>query len=96
MTISGLAGQLKKMVRQQGFSCSLLEKPDEEILETFSRCECGEAHITRSLLNNLVQICVDKQDFLSRRDNWNSLECESDLFGHKQRKKKTRDWDEEH
>jgi hypothetical protein len=95
VTKSGLAGQLKKMVRQEGFSFSLLEKSDEQVLETFSRCECGEIHITSSQLTHLVQICVDKQDCLSRRDNWNSLECQSDLFGHKQRKKKMRDWDEE-
>ena len=79
MTISGLAGQLKKMVRQQGVSCSLLEKSDEKILETFSRCECGEIHITSSQLKNLVHICADKEDFLSRRDSWNSLECKSGL-----------------
>ena len=85
---------MKKMVRREGFS-SLLEQSDEQILETFSRCECGEIHITRSQLENLVQICVDRQDFLSRRDNWNSFECKSDLFGHKQRKKKMWDWDEE-
>ena len=94
MTKSGLAGQLKKMVRQEGFS-SLLEQSDEQILETFSGCECGETHITRSQLNNLVQICVDRQDFLSRRDNWNSLECKSDLFGHKQGKNRIEEWDEE-
>ena len=90
MTLSGLAGQLKDMVRQQGFSYSLLEKSDQQILETFSRCECGEIHITSSQLENLVQICADKEDFLSRRDSWNSLECKSDLFGHKQRKNKMR------
>jgi hypothetical protein len=64
-------------------------------LESITRAMCGEIHITKSQLKNLVEICVDRQDFLSRRDNWNSLECKSDLFGHKQRKKKMRDWDEE-
>jgi hypothetical protein len=82
------------MIRQEGFS-SLLEHSDEQTLETFSRCECGETHLTRSQLNNLVHICIDKQDFLSRRDSWNALQCKSDLFGHKQVKREMQDWDEE-
>jgi hypothetical protein len=90
-----LTGQLKNMVCQLGFSASLLEESDEQILERFSRCECGERHLTRSQLKHLVEICVDKQDFISRRDALNSSECQSDLFDHQQRKKKNQGWDEE-
>jgi hypothetical protein len=94
VTISELAGQLKNQVRQLGISASLLQESDEQILERFSHCECGEAHLTRSQLKHLVQISVDKQDFLRRRDDWNFLECQRDPFGHGQRKKW--DWDEDH
>ena len=85
VTKSELAGQLKNMVRHLGLFASLLEEPDEQILERFSRCECGERHLTRSQLHHLVEISVDRQDFLRRRDTLNSLECRSDLFAHGQR-----------
>jgi hypothetical protein len=93
--MSELAGQLKNQVRQLGFSASLLQEPDEQILERFSRCECGESHLNRSQLKHLVQISLDKQDFLRRRDDLNFLECQRDLFGHGQSQKKW-DWDEDH